>query len=132
MLHPSQFQVNEAWIAFQLNDAPIRTEQDGSFNSVALMDAASCFILGMVMVPMHETEPSKLEVKRLLKMAWEHKKQYPTKLFVPTGRFPTILPAEAKRQHISVVPVLESQLLVFIGEAQQGFRERFESEGTRQ
>ena len=132
MLHPSQFPVNAAWIAFQLNDAPIRTERDGSFNSIALMDAASCFIFGMVMVPMHETEPSKLEVKRLLKMGWEHKKQYPTKLFVPTGQFPTILPAEAKRKCISVVPVLESQLLVFISEAQQGFRERFESEGTRQ
>ncbi len=128
MLHPSQFQVNEAWIAFQLNHAPIRTERDGSFNSVALMDAASCFLFGMVMVPMHETEPSTLEVKRLLKMGWEHKKQYPNKLFVPTGQFPTILPAEAKRKHISVVPLLESQLLVFIGEAQQGFRDRFESE----
>lgn len=27
MLHPNQFTVNEAWIAFQLNDQPIRTEQ---------------------------------------------------------------------------------------------------------
>jgi hypothetical protein len=25
VLHPSQFQVNEAWIAFQLNDAPTET-----------------------------------------------------------------------------------------------------------
>ena len=132
MLHPNQFQVNEAWIAFQLNDAPIRTERDGSFNSIALMDAASCFILGMVMVPMLETEPSKLEVKRLLKMGWEHKKQYPGKLFVPTGQFPAILPAEAKRKHIPVVPVLESQLLAFIGEAQQGFRERLQNGGTEQ
>lgn len=132
MLHPNQFQVNEAWIAFQLNDSPIRTERDGSFNSIALMDAASCFILGMVMVPMLEKEPSKLEVKRLLKMGWEHKKQYPGKLFVPTGQFPTILPAEAKRKNIPVMPVLESQLLIFIGEAQQGFRERFQSGRTEQ
>lgn len=131
MLHPSQFQLNEAWIAFQLNDAPIRTERDGSFNSVALMDAASCFILGMVMVPMHEREPSQLDVKRLLKMGWDHGKQYPAKLFVPTGQFPAILPAEAKRKDISVVPVLESELLIFVGEAKQGFRERFEGEGTR-
>lgn len=132
MLHPSQFQVNEAWIAFQLNGAPIRTERDGLFNCVALMDAASCFIFGMVMVPMDESEPSKLETRRLLKIGWAHKKQYPSKLFVPTGRFPTILPAEAERQHISVAPVLDSQLLVFIGEARQGFRERFESGGTEQ
>lgn len=128
MLHPSQFQVNEAWIAFQLNGAPIRTEREGSFNSVALMDAASCFIFGMVLVPVDDSEPSKSEVRRLLKMGWAHKRHYPTTLFLSTGRFQTVLPAEAKRLGISVVPVHESQLLVFIGEAQKGFKERFESE----
>ena len=45
MLHPRQFQVSEAWIVFKLNDAPIRTEQDGDFDFVTLMDAASCFVL---------------------------------------------------------------------------------------
>jgi hypothetical protein len=93
------------------------------------MDAASCFIFGMVMVPIDEIEPSKLEVRRLLKMGWAHKKQYPTTLFVPTDRFQSILPAEAKRQGISVIPVHESQLLIFTGEAQQGFKERFQTEG---
>lgn len=125
MLHPSQFQVNEAWIAFQLNGKPIHTERDGSFNSVALMDAASCFILGMIMTPVHEAEPSQLEAVRLLKMGWEHHKHYPIKLFTPNDQFPVILPAEAKRKKISVVSVPANQLMVFIGEAQQGFRERF-------
>ena len=45
MLHPNQFQVNEAWIAFKLNDEPIHAELDGDFSFLALMDAASCFIL---------------------------------------------------------------------------------------
>ena len=26
MLHPNQFKVNEAWLVFKLNDAPICTE----------------------------------------------------------------------------------------------------------
>jgi len=47
MLHPNQFHVNETWIAFQLNETPIITDRDGDFNIIALMDAASCFILGM-------------------------------------------------------------------------------------
>lgn len=128
MQHSNQFQVNEAWIAFQLGDAPIRTERDGSFNSVALMDAASCYIFGMVMVPVDESEPSSSAVRRLLKMGWAHKRRYPATLFLPTGRFQTALPAEAKHLGISVVPVHESELLVFIGDAQEGFRERFESE----
>jgi len=46
VLHPNQFQVNEAWIAFKLNGDPIHTEHDGDFNFFALMDAASCFLLG--------------------------------------------------------------------------------------
>jgi hypothetical protein len=28
MLHPNQFQINEAWIVFKLNDEPIHTELD--------------------------------------------------------------------------------------------------------
>lgn len=130
MLHPSQFQVNEAWIAFQLNDDPIRTERDGSFNCVGLMDAASCFILGTAFVPVDASEPTKLEARRLLKTGWGHKKQFPTTIFVPSGQFVTILPSEAKRSGISVVPVQESQLQIFIGEARQSFKERFE--GRRQ
>jgi len=123
VLHPSQFQVNEAWIAFQLNDEPIQTEQDGSFNCVALMDAASCFILGSKLVPIGESEPSQLDSRHLLKEGWKHKKQLPTTLFLPRGQFHNTLPAEAKRQGISVVSVLESELLIFIGEARSGFRE---------
>ena len=130
MLHPKQFDVNEAWIAFQLNDAPVRTEQDGAFNCIALMDAASCFIFDMVMVPTGKPEPSKLEVRRLLKKGWGAKRQYPRTLFVPAGRFQSVLPAEAERQGIAVVPVYESQLLVFIGEAQQGFKDHVHSGGS--
>jgi hypothetical protein len=122
-LHPRQFQVNEAWIAFQLNDEPIRTEQDGSFDVVCLMDAASCFILGNAFVPVGESEPSDFDARRLLKTGWAHKKQFPTTLFLPKDQFKTTLPAEAKRQNISVVSVPESRLMIFIGEARQGFRE---------
>ena len=126
MLHPNQFEVNEAWIAFKLNDAPIRTEQDGAFNCIGLMDAASCFILGTAFVGVNESEPSTSDARRLLKTAWAHKKAFPITLFVPTGQFQTTLPAEAERQGISVVPVDESQLHVFIGETRQSFREHFE------
>jgi hypothetical protein len=58
-LHPRQFQVNEAWIAFQLNDLPINAGKDGWFNCVCLMDAASCYILGTELIPASEAEPAK-------------------------------------------------------------------------
>ena len=58
MIEPSQFQVNEAWIAFKLYDAPISTEEDGDFNVLALMDVASCYILGTEFVSTGSAEPS--------------------------------------------------------------------------
>ncbi|NLI83704.1 MAG: hypothetical protein GX443_18780 [Deltaproteobacteria bacterium] len=123
MLHPHQFRVNEAWIAFQLNDDPVQTERDGSFDIVCLMDAASCFILGSAFIPFGESDPSELETRRLFKASWAHKRQFPKMLFVPKGWFQTTLRAAAERRGISVVSVEESQLLVFIGEARQGFKE---------
>jgi len=131
VLHPNQFQVNEAWIAFKLNDRPIHTEQDGDFDFIALMDAASCFILSSVSVPAHVDEPTELESRRLLQQGQERKKQLPKTLLVPSGQPAQFLAAAARRKGIEVVRVEENQLLIFIGEAREGFRERFGSGDSR-
>jgi len=123
VLDPNQFNVNEAWLVFQLNDTPINTAQDGSFNAVCLMDAASCFILATAMVPTKQHEPSELEAKRLFKTAWGHKRQFPSKLFVPAGKFEATLPVQAARHGVSVFAVPERELSVFTTEARQGFKE---------
>ena len=125
MLHPNEFQVDEAWIAFKLNDQPIHTEQDGDFDFLALMDAASCFILGFVTIPATRDEPTTLDSKRLLQQGHAHKQQWPQTLFVPTEQPAQFLAAEAERLGIGVVRVAEDQLLLFIGEARESFRERF-------
>ena len=125
MLHPNQFQVNEAWIAFQLNEAPIHAGPDGDFNCIALMDAASCLILTSALVPTNEAEPSKIEARRLLKRAHAHKQEMPKTLFIPSEKSADELALEAERRKVSVVRVPEDQLLLFIGEAREGFKERF-------
>ena len=125
MLHPNRFKVNEAWLVFKLNEMPIRTEREGDFNCIALMDAASCFILGNTFAPAGKAEPSKMAVRRLIKEARAHKRQLPKTLFVPNGQFTSVLPAEAERQGIAIVRVPEDQLLVFIGEARESFKEHF-------
>ncbi len=125
MLHPNQFQVNEAWIAFQLNDAPIQTGADGDFNCIALMDAASCFILTSALIPINEVDTSKLESRRLLKKAHAHKRKMPKTLFIPSEQTANNLALEAERQKVTVVRVPEHQLLLFIGDAREGFKERF-------
>ena len=123
MFDPGQFQVNEAWIVFQLNDIPVFTEAEGNFNLIALMDAASCFILGTEFVSVASPEPSQLESKRLLETGQSHKQQYPKTIYIPTNQAASILSTEAELQGITVVRVPESQLLVFISEARQGFQE---------
>jgi hypothetical protein len=126
MLHPQQFEVNEAWIAFRINSAPVRTETDGDFNCIALMDAASCFILGSEFISATAGEPSQLECRRLLKAAQSHKQQLPKTLLVAREAAADEMTHEATEQDIEVVRVPESELLVFIGEARRGFAERFE------
>ena len=123
MLHPSEFQVNEAWIVFRLNEAPISTERDGDFNVLALMDAASCFILGAEFVPVTSSEASEMEVKRLIKSGISHKQQLPKTLYIPENLAADVLCTEAERNGIVVVRVPEEQLLVFIGEAREGLKE---------
>ena len=125
MLHPNQFTVNEAWITFQLNDAPLQTEQDSSLNCFALMDAASCFILGSEFIAASEEEASQLEIRRLLKKGKSHKNQLPKTLFLAREQLGASIEREAVRQKITVVRVPESELLVFIAEAREAFRERF-------
>jgi hypothetical protein len=125
MLLPKQFEVNEAWIAFRLNSAPIWTERDGRFNCIALMDAASRFILGSELIPV-DAEPSQVQSRRLLKIGQRHKQRLPKTLFVPKGDGADLLSREATRQKIDVVRVSESDLLIFIGEARQGFSQRLE------
>ena len=125
MLHPNQFVVDEAWIAFRLNSAPIRTKMDGDFNCIALMDAASCFILSSDLFPLSVADADQLPVRRLLTQAKRHKQQLPKTLFVPKGDIAEVMVEEALRQKIHVVSVLESEVLIFIGEARQEFAERF-------
>jgi hypothetical protein len=123
VLEPKQFQANDAWLAFKLNDAPVCTEADGDFNVIALMDAASCFILGMEMISVDSAEPTQLDSKRLIQSAYAHKNKLARKLFIPTQQKADHLAAEAAQQGMSVVRTPEDDLQLFIREAREGFRE---------
>ena len=125
MLHPNQFQVNEAWIAFQLNRVPILTERDGPLNCLALMDAASCYILGSELVAADKAQPDLRESRRLLDLGRNHKQQRPKTLFIAREQIADVLEREAGRQNIEVVRVPESELTLMIGEARDLFHERF-------
>lgn len=126
VLHPEQFEVNEAWIAFRLNGSPVRTEFDGDFHCIALMDAASCFILCTQFIGVAKLEPTTAQFRKLLKEAAAHKKQLPKTLLIARGDTADMMTREAMRQGIEVVRVPDGELHLFIGEAREGFAERFE------
>ena len=107
MLHPNQFKVNDAWIAFRLNDAAIETERDGDFDCIALMDAASCCILGMEMYSARATGPSAQESRCLLQTGHGREGELPQKLLVAEGQVADALFHEAARLTIEVVAVPE-------------------------
>lgn len=72
-----------------------------------------------------------MEVKRLLKQGQDHKQQLPKTLFIPNDQPANFLTSEAERQGITVVRIPEDQLLPFIGEAREGFKERFGGGNTQ-
>ena len=130
VLHPNQFKVNEAWIVFRLNDTPIHTDQDGSFNCICVMDAASCYLLNAELIPASEGEPSPKQVHNILSTAWEKNEHYPKTVFIPAREFPNALKSEAERLGITVISVPEDQLLLFIGEAREGYKENMGRTGN--
>jgi hypothetical protein len=131
MLHPNQFRVNEAWIIFKLNDAPLSTKTDGDFHLLALMDAASCFILGTTTLPVASAELSPMESRRLLKQGRSHKNQLPNKLLIPDGLPTSNIATEAEHQGITIVHVSPADLEAHVGEARAAFRERFGGESMQ-
>ena len=131
VLHPNQFQVNEAWIVFKLNDAPIPTAADGDFNLIALMDAASCFILGTVTISTDEAELAIFDAEQLLKNGKAHKQVLPSKLLIPKHLPVGVLAKEAESQGIAVVYVSEKQLLLFIEDPREHFKESFSGDSLQ-
>ncbi|WP_418314938.1 hypothetical protein [Piscinibacter sakaiensis] len=125
MLQPEQFEPNEAWIAFRLNDAPLHTAADGDFDFFALMDAASRLILGSATVSARDSQLSEGDARGLFDEVRAQAQALPVTLFVPDDMPAQGLAAEAHRLGITVVGIPLDQLLGFIGEARQSFRERF-------
>jgi hypothetical protein len=125
MFHPNRYRVHDAWIVFKLNDIPVRTERDGALNFIALIDVASCYMLGTELVAADAAELPKFAAKRLLKLGESKAQRLPIALFIPHELSAPLLAAEADRQGIEVVAIGEAKLVSVIEGAREGFREHF-------
>lgn len=127
MLHPDQFEVNETWIAFRLNRKPMDIARHGEHNCIALMDAASCYILCSEVIPARAEGLTQLEAHRLLRSAENHKQQLPKSLYISNRMAAGVLEDEAAKMKITVSRIADNQLRVFIREARDCFEEYLDS-----
>ena len=121
MFEKDEFYIDEAWIFFKLNLAPIYTEEGGDFNVLCLMDAASQFILATELMSAISPEPSELDSKRIFKNALMHNKKYPKKLIVSKTQQAEHVAKEAIKHRVAIVSASEDALMIFIKEARDGF-----------
>ncbi|MBK7144926.1 MAG: hypothetical protein IPH76_06850 [Xanthomonadales bacterium] len=125
MIHPDDYGVNQAWLIFKVNEVPIRTMEDGDFDCLVLMDAATGIIVAQVMVPVTEAEPSLLECKQMFKQGKARKNQLPRELIIAQEMHAEVLAREAVRLGMKVVRLPEAQLQALTREARDGFRQHF-------
>lgn len=125
MLQPGQFTPNEAWILFKLNQVPISTGTDGEFDIIALMDAASLFILGSEFVPVGTLDNADTELRNLLEAAHSRHSVWPEKLIALQSMPVALLADELETLGIDIAVAAEAELSTFTIEAQQDFKAHF-------
>jgi hypothetical protein len=124
-MHPKQFQVNEVWLAFRANAAPLRTPE-GAFDVFVLMDAASMYMLGTALVPVGAEAPSEQEAANLLQQGWQSRNEWPERLVLhgePSAE--NGLARAAQWNGIPVVVASSQELAVYIEDVRGAFEEHF-------
>lgn len=123
MRHPRDYAVNEAWIVFRLNEASVRTERDGDFDVVCLMDAASCYVLGNEFFAAGAAQVPAPVAERLIETGKAAAHGLPKKLLLSSALGAAQFARLAKRAGIEAERVPDKGLTAFLSEVRQGFRE---------
>ena len=101
-IEPSDFAHNEAWLLFQLNEAPVLTEADGNFNAMAIMEVATGMIFGMELVQVSLPGLPEFLSRKLLADAEGQSVSRPRKLFIASEYAADDLVKVAKAMGIEV------------------------------
>ena len=116
-----EFTANEAWLLFQLSSAPIKTEADGDFDAIAIMDVASGLIYGMELVSVGGAGISEFQSRKLVSSAESKAGSRPSVLFIPSNCEANHLAVVAGKMGISVEKVPKSECSQLIKEAVDSF-----------
>lgn len=120
-IEPSDYAHNEAWLLFQLNEAPVLTEADGDFNAMAIMEVATGMIFGMELVQVTMPGLPEFLSRKLLTDAEGQAGLRPRKLFIASEDEAGELIKVAKVMGIEIERVPAKDLSGITQEAREGF-----------
>jgi hypothetical protein len=130
MLTPSQFRVNEAWIAIRVNEAFLFVK-DEPYDIYVLMDAGSTYVLGHVLSRVVDEAPEEGDVEALFKQAWEAKKQWAEQLIVSeNSKAEGVFKTQAEKIGLSVRIVPLSELEPIVSPLKESFASNFRGKVT--
>jgi hypothetical protein len=122
-MQPKDFRVNQTWLAYRINRAPLNVGGQ-EINLYVLQDAASMFLFGNAFAPAGSDWPPAREVEKLLDSAYAKKDEWPSELVLPGNPEPENSFAMAARNRgINVRNVPESQLSFYIKDTQEAYEE---------
>lgn len=130
MIDPSTYSGNEAWVLFRLNEAPIRTEADGDFNAMAIMEVSTGMIFGMEMVPVESAEIVQIHARRLLESAASNAGGRPSILLIASEDQASQISAAAETMDIEVKRVPGKYFSELTKEAREGFTRHVSGRGV--
>jgi hypothetical protein len=127
-MHPKDFRVNEAWLAFRANSVPIRSPE-GEFDVFVLMDAASMYIFGQALAVVGAEAPTGEDAAALLREDWQSKQEWPQRLILAgKASAENGFCRAAQWNGIPVVSVAAKELRVYISDVRSAFAEHFGGE----
>ena len=124
-MQPSDFQVNQTWLAYRINQAPLLVEGN-AIDLYVLQDAASMFLFGNAFAAPGADCPDVKEVEKLLGSAYKKGSAWPSELVLPgTHRADNAFIKAAQQHGIAVRSVPESQMSFYIKDTQEAYEEFF-------
>ena len=122
-MQPSDFEVNQTWLAYRINSAPINVDHK-EVDLYVLQDAASMFLFGNVFAAAGTDYPEIKEVEKLLHSAYAKRNEWPTDLLLPGNPGSDNSFAMVARKHgVKVRGVPESQLSFYIKDTQEAYED---------
>jgi len=130
MLTPDQFRVNEAWIAVRVNEEFLFV-QDEPYDIYVLIDAASCYVLGHVLLRVVDEVPEEKDVEELFQTAFQAKNQW-ADILILTGSSPAddVFKKQGEQRGLSTKTVNSSDLKPILGPLKELFASDFMGNAT--